>query len=52
MVYIEISQILSVYSVFIRASKDEGFVDQVKKHPEWEEEDELKEFPNISLWYN
>ena len=42
MVYIEISQILSVYSVFIRASKDEGFVEQVKKNPEWEEEDDEK----------
>jgi len=52
MVYIEISQILGMFRVYITNTKAEAFRAKLKENPEWEEEDELKEYPSLAEWYN
>jgi hypothetical protein len=41
-----------MYRVFINASKSEIFTNFLKANPEWEEEDELKDYPKLADWYN
>lgn len=52
MVYTEISQILSHYGTFVNNSKSTYFKQFLLDNPEWEEQDELKEFKKLADWYN
>lgn len=49
MVYIEISQILYTFSLFVNNSHSDIFKGY---SPDWEEQDELKPYPKLAKWYN
>ena len=52
MVYNEISQILFFYHHFKETSRWDKYVKFVNSHSDWNEQDEIKEFKNLSEWYN
>lgn len=52
MVYVEISQVLAFYNAFVHHSKSEIYKDFEQTNPDWEEQDELKEYKQLADWYN